>query len=45
MCTLSDAYILPNGIVHYDTDAAECIRKGIFRDVNEFGNKYPINHR
>lgn len=37
--------ILPNGIVHYDTDAAECIRKGIFRDVNEFGNKYPINHR
>ena len=22
--------VLPNGIVHYDTDATECVRKGIF---------------
>lgn len=36
--------ILPNGIVHYDTDATECVRKGIFRGVNEFDNKYPTSH-
>lgn len=26
--------ILPNGIVHYDTDATDCVRNGIFRDIN-----------
>lgn len=28
--------ILPNGIVHYDTDATECIRKGIFKEIIRF---------
>lgn len=37
--------ILLNGIVHYDTDATECVRKGIFREVDEYNNKCPINHR
>lgn len=23
--------ILPNGIVHYDTDSTECIRKGVYK--------------
>lgn len=26
--------ILPNGIVHYDTDATECVDKGIFREIS-----------
>lgn len=26
--------ILPNGIVYYDTDATDCVRNGIFRDIN-----------
>lgn len=25
--------ILPNGIVYYDTDATECVNKGIFREI------------
>ena len=25
--------ILPKGIVHYDTDATECVRNGVFREV------------
>lgn len=25
--------ILPNGIVHSDTDSTECIQKGIFREI------------
>ena len=26
--------ILPNGIVHYDTDSTECIRKGVYKETN-----------
>lgn len=37
--------ILPNGFVYYDTDATECVRNGVFREVDKFDNKYPINHR
>lgn len=37
--------ILPNGIVYYDTDATECVRNGVFREVNEFNNKCPTNHK
>ena len=29
------AHIVPGGIVHYDTDATECIQNGIYRN-------YPI---
>lgn len=25
--------ILPKGIVHADTDATECVRKGVFREI------------
>lgn len=25
--------VLPNGIVHYDTDSTECVRKGIFKEI------------
>lgn len=25
--------VLPNGIVHYDTDATECVKKGSFREI------------
>lgn len=25
--------ILPKGIVYYDTDATECIRNGVFREI------------
>lgn len=25
--------ILPNGIVHYDTNSTECIREGIFKEI------------
>lgn len=25
--------ILPKGIVYYDTDATECIRKGVFKEI------------
>lgn len=28
--------ILPNGIVYYDTDATECVRNGVFREVDKF---------
>ena len=26
--------ILPNGIVHYDTDSTECIWKGVYKETN-----------
>ena len=25
--------ILPKGIVYYDTDATECVRNGVFREI------------
>lgn len=34
--------VLPNGIVHYDTDATECVRKGFFREIDNIDNKCPI---
>ncbi len=30
--------ILPNGIVYYDTDAIECVRRGVFREKNNVEN-------
>lgn len=29
---------LPNGIVHYDTDATECVDKGFFREISPTDN-------
>lgn len=34
--------ILPNGIVHYDTDATECVYKGLFRGIDSFNKERPI---
>lgn len=31
--------ILPKGIVYYDTDATECIHKGVFREIIHTGDK------
>lgn len=31
--------ILPNGIVHYDTDATECVDKGFFRGIDSLDNE------
>lgn len=39
-------YIVPSGIVHYDTDATECIRNGIYRNYtlnNDTINKQSNN--
>lgn len=33
-CPIVDG-ILPNGIVHFDTDATECVRKGWFRSIKD----------
>jgi hypothetical protein len=33
--------ILPNGIVYNDTDATECVNKGIFRGIYSFDNECP----
>lgn len=33
--------VLTNGIVHYDTDATECVAKGLFREIDTFNNKRP----
>ena len=31
--------VLPDGIVHYDTDATECIDKGLFLGIDSFNNE------
>ena len=31
----------PDGIVHYDTDATECIDKGLFLGIDSFNNECP----
>lgn len=33
--------ILPNGIVYYDTDATECVDKGLFRGIDSFNKERP----
>lgn len=33
--------ILPNGIVYYDTDATECVDKGLFRGIDSSNNECP----
>lgn len=33
--------ILPNGIIHYSTDATECVRNGVFREKESKENERP----
>lgn len=34
--------IFPDGIVSFDIDATECVRNGIFREIDAHDNKRPI---
>lgn len=37
--------ILPKGIVRYDTDATECVRKSVFREIIDTKEKNKYNSK
>lgn len=34
-CPIAEKDSLPKGIVHYDTDAEECVKKGLYKQYTE----------